>query len=161
MRVLLIVLVLGILGGGFEHLQSFADQVGRELETGDGAAKAAKAVRKGDCRLRKRVVVVRLDSSGYPATAAHIREAIAAGEKRVLHLDRRVAEANREASLAGIPTREGYDRDEWPMAATREGGEGAHVAYVPSADNRGAGAVIGQQLRPYCNGQAFRVKIAP
>jgi hypothetical protein len=33
------------------------------------------------------------------------------------------------------------------------------VRYVRSADNRGAGAAMGEQLEPYCDGQAFRLKV--
>ena len=51
----------------------------------------------------------------------------------------------------------GYDRDEYPPAESRQGGKGADVRHVPSADNRGAGASQGNQLRPYCNGQRFRI----
>jgi hypothetical protein len=33
----------------------------------------------------------------------------------------------------------------------------AHVAYVPSGENRGAGASIGIKLRRYCDGVRFKV----
>jgi hypothetical protein len=58
------------------------------------------------------------------------------------------------------------DRDEVPMAFTREGSRKAangrsasHIAYVDAGDNRGAGSFIGGKLRRYCNGTHFRVKL--
>lgn len=88
----------------------------------------------------------------YPQTAAHIASAILSGKSAICTIDRDGADANREASLAGIPTREGYDRDEWPMAMCEEGGAGASVAYVESSDNRGAGAWVGNALEKYPDG---------
>jgi hypothetical protein len=88
----------------------------------------------------------------YPDTAAHIQSAIASGETATCTIDREGADDNRDESLAGIPTKEGYDRDEWPMAMCEEGGTGADVMYVTSSDNRGAGAWVGNQLEDYPNG---------
>jgi hypothetical protein len=48
------------------------------------------------------------------------------------------------------------DRDEWPMAFARRGWR-ADVAYVPAAQNRGAGSSIALKLRRYCDGVRFRV----
>jgi len=48
-------------------------------------------------------------------------------------------------------------RDEYPPPESRQGGEGADVRDVPSADNRGAGTSQDNQLRPYCNGQRFGI----
>jgi hypothetical protein len=57
------------------------------------------------------------------------------------------------------------DRDEVPMAFTKEGGRKApngnsasHIAYVDARDNQGAGSSIGGRLRKYCNGTRFKVK---
>lgn len=57
------------------------------------------------------------------------------------------------------------DRDEVPMAFTKEGGRKApngrsasHIAYVDGSDNRGAGSSIGGRLRRYCSGTRFRLK---
>jgi hypothetical protein len=111
------------------------------------------------CRRSRRVVVVRISAKQYSATADHVLDAIAAGHPRILHLDRAGAEPNRARSLAGIPTRRGYDRDEYPPAVSREGGAGADVRYVPSADNRGAGSVLGDRLEGYCDGQRFRLRV--
>jgi hypothetical protein len=36
-----------------------------------------------------------------------------------------------------------------------EGGKGADVRYVLSAENRSAGSVMSHELAPYCNEQRF------
>jgi Deoxyribonuclease NucA/NucB len=120
---------------------------------------ARRSGRTRACRRSRRVVLVRISARHYPLTADHVGDAIAAGHPRQLHLDRPGAKANRAESLAGIPTRRGYDRDEYPPAVSREGGKGADVRYVPSADNRGAGSVMGDRLERYCDGQRFRLRI--
>ncbi|SDT44664.1 Deoxyribonuclease NucA/NucB [Paenibacillaceae bacterium GAS479] len=101
-------------------------------------------------------VTLYFPSKRYPDTAAHIKKAIAAGESTTCTIDRDDAEDNRRESLQGIPTRKKYDRDEWPMAMCREGGAGAHVAYVKSSDNRGAGSWVGNQLEEYPDGTKVR-----
>ncbi len=91
-------------------------------------------------------------SDDYPETALHILGAIEQGYADVCTIDRWGAEENRKRSLAGIETRQGYDRDEWPMAMCEEGGAGASVAYIDSSDNRGAGSWVGHQLSAYEDG---------
>ncbi|WP_150266185.1 NucA/NucB deoxyribonuclease domain-containing protein [Paenibacillus tepidiphilus] len=88
----------------------------------------------------------------YPETAEHIQEAIRNGESAVCTIDRDNAEGNRKESLKGVPTKEGYDRDEWPMAMCAEGGAGADIEYITPSDNRGAGSWVGNQLEDYANG---------
>lgn len=89
---------------------------------------------------------IQLPTDRYPETIAHITAAIKGGASAVCTIDREGAEANRDASLQGIPTKKGFDRDEWPMAMCKEGGAGADIAYVSPKDNRGAGSWIGNQL---------------
>jgi hypothetical protein len=88
----------------------------------------------------------------YPLTAKHILLAIAKGESDTCTIDREGADKNRDESLKGILTKDGYDRDEWPMAMCAEGGSGADVEYVLSSDNRGSGSWVGNQLEKYPNG---------
>ena len=88
----------------------------------------------------------------YPETAAHIEEAIRTGHSAICTIDRSGAEANRTESLKGIPTKKGYDRDEWPMAMCTEGGDGADIEYITPKDNRGAGSWVGNQLEEYPDG---------
>ena len=82
-----------------------------------------------------------------------------AGQPVILHIDRKHADEHRAESTDDLPTKRGYDRDEYPPAMSREGGESADVRHVKSSENRAAGASMGGQLRGYCNGQAFRLKL--
>lgn len=124
------------------------------------SASLAPAVAQS-CASQRYSIYIELSRSRYPYTTDHIADAIAAGEAALLHIDRAGADQNRRESLAGIPTRSGYDRDEYPPAVSREGGYGASVRYVPSADNRGAGSVMGSQLSGWCEGQPFRMRLVP
>ena len=69
--------------------------------------------------------------------------------------------------LEGFPTRDGFDRDEYPPAVGRGQGKGlergrhprgwkADVRYVPSSENRSHGSVLGIKLRRFCDGTRFR-----
>lgn len=98
------------------------------------------------------VVTLEFPADRYPKTAAHIRNAIDKGESAVCTIDRDGAEENREDSLRGIPTKKGFDRDEWPMAMCEEGGTGADIQYIPPSDNRGAGSWVGNALEDYPDG---------
>ena len=86
-------------------------------------------------------------------------------------LNRPGAEERRERLLEGIPTRRGFDRDEYPAAVGRGRSNGrsralvrgtnprgwrADVMYVPSRENRSHGSVLGSMLRRFCNGTRFR-----
>lgn len=88
----------------------------------------------------------------YPETGKHIEDAIAAGESKICTIDRDAAEENRKESLRGIPTKKGFDRDEWPMAMCAEGGEGADIEYIDPSDNRGAGSWVSNQLEDFPDG---------
>jgi hypothetical protein len=93
----------------------------------------------------------------YPKTAAHIQDAIKSGHSAVCTIDRAGAEDNRDESLKGIPTKKGFDRDEWPMAMCMEGGAGADIEYITPSDNRGAGSWIGNQLEGYPDGSRVEI----
>ncbi len=96
--------------------------------------------------------VVKFPAAKYPQTASHIVTAIAKGKPAVCTIDRAGADASRKEALAGMATKDGYDRDEWPMAMCVEGGKGADVSYVASSDNRGAGSWVGNKLSDYPDG---------
>jgi hypothetical protein len=98
------------------------------------------------------VVQLTFPSDRYPETAKHIQDAIAKGESATCTINREQAEENRKESLKGIPTKKGYDRDEWPMAMCKEGGVGADIEYITPSDNRGAGSWVGNQLEDYADG---------
>jgi len=122
------------------------------------APPAEPAPTQEQCTTTDDIVRVTLDRRRHRRVLAHMRKAIRAGWDRVLVLNREGAEKRRERLLDDdrYPTRDGMDRDEWPMAFARPTWR-AHVAYVPSGQNRSAGAIIGNALRPYCDGTAFRV----
>jgi hypothetical protein len=106
------------------------------------------------CTRTGRVVAIGLSRTRYAHILAHARRAIAKGWPRVMKLNRTGATQRRVRLLAPIPTRRGYDRDEYPMAAGRASWS-ADVEYVPSAENRAAGSVVGVKLRRDCNGTRF------
>lgn len=103
--------------------------------------------------------VVIIDSNKYPETAEHIRVAVREGHPAMLTLDRTMADENRKLSLAGIPERSYADRDEYPPASFSEGGEGAHVAYIDSSDNRGSGSSFRWQLDGVPDGTRVRFRV--
>ncbi|MCY8478081.1 NucA/NucB deoxyribonuclease domain-containing protein [Bacillus atrophaeus] len=91
-------------------------------------------------------------SDRYPETAKHIENAISDGHSAVCTIDRDGADENRSQSLKDVPTKEGYDRDEWPMAFCAEGGSGADIEYITPSDNRGAGSWVSHKLSDFPDG---------
>lgn len=82
-------------------------------------------------------------------------------------LNRPGADERRDRLLEDYPTKSGFDRDEYPPAVGRGQGKGlergsdptgwkADVRYVPSAENRSHGSVLGVKLRRFCSGTKFR-----
>jgi hypothetical protein len=114
---------------------------------GGGAEAAGDAVR------------VPLSSAKYPESTTHILDARASGHSEVLTISRSSAPANRRASLGGKDKIPGLDLDEYPPAMFAEGGVGASVRPMVRSDNRGAGAVIGNTLRPYPDGTKVVIDI--
>jgi hypothetical protein len=96
----------------------------------------------------------------YPETAKHTEDAQAAGHPDVVTLDRGSrAKKRRKESLAGGATAPEKDRDEYPPAMTKEGGQGASVRHVPYGDNRGAGSCVALQCKQYPNGTRVRIRV--
>lgn len=118
---------------------------------------AAKAVPCQNC-CRRTVVIPR---SRAPESARHIDDAQALGFPSVLTYDPAGKTARRAASLKGIPTRPGYDRDEYPPAAFAENGGVADVRYVPSLDNQTAGGFISAGLEGATPGCIVTIKTGP
>lgn len=104
-------------------------------------------------------LILEFPSSRYPETAEHIRSAIEKGQSAVCTIDRKSANKHRDQSLRGIPTKPGFDRDEWPMAMCKEGGDGADIAYISPSDNRGAGSWVANQLEDYPDGTRVQIVI--
>ncbi|PGC53823.1 NucA/NucB deoxyribonuclease domain-containing protein [Bacillus pseudomycoides] len=103
--------------------------------------------------------VLEFPSSKYPQTAAHIKDAIANGKTDICTIDRDGASERRKQSLANVPTKKGYDRDEYPMAMCREGGKGADIKYIKPTDNRGAGSYIGNKLEKLPDGAKVKIVV--
>lgn len=108
-------------------------------------------------------VTITLSKSVYPETAAHIEAAQQAGHPRYLTVDRpgNIGNARRNQAIAVCDPLPGMERDEYPLAMFREGGQGASVRYVRPGDNKGAGATIGGLLRNYRDGTIVEIKIVP
>jgi hypothetical protein len=118
-------------------------------------------------------VVVEISRSRYPETTLHFEIAWKQGVTRRYTIARKRAERNRAAWQPYVPSGvdadgdgRNDDRDEVPMAFTREGSRKAgngrsasHIAYVDASDNRGAGSSIGGKLRRYCNGTRFKIRL--
>lgn len=118
-----------------------------DTSTKEGTSKSAAVIDD-----TKYDAIVKFPAAKYPQTASHIMTAIAKGKPAVCTIDRAGTDASRKEALAGMATKDGYDRDEWPMAICVEGGEGADVAYVASSNNRGAGSWVGNKLSDYPDG---------
>jgi hypothetical protein len=125
-----------------------------------------KAEPKPSCVTPKRVQSIGFSKTKYPTIRQHFLKAVAKGWPRTLVLHRPGASARRTRLLEDVPTRDGYDRDEYPPAVAR--GRGFHirgvdprgwkadVAYVPSSENRSHGSTMGIKLKRFCNGTKFR-----
>lgn len=103
--------------------------------------------------------VLEFPSSKYPETGAHIKEAIEKGKTDICTIDRKGAADRRKQSLANVPTKKGYDRDEFPMAVCAEGGTGADIKYIKPSDNRGAGSYVGNKLEKLPDGTQVKIVV--
>jgi hypothetical protein len=135
---------------------------------GDSKAPAAPVAdrHQSSCVRPKKVQPIGFSKTKYPNIRKHCLSAVAKGWPRILVLNRPGADARRDRLLRDYPTRDGYDRDEYPPAVARGKGfhvRGSHprgwmadVQYVPSSENRSHGSVMGVKLRRFCNGTRFR-----
>jgi len=142
-------------------------------------AKMAAAHAEGYSRCEPdRVIPIRVSVSKYPDNWRHIvdarhgRNTLSDGKtivddgKRwpvVLVKNDTGEDQRRQAAfrLAGVTkTRPGKARDEYPPAEGRST-NAADIRYVPARPNGAQGASMGGQLRPYCNGQRYRLVAAP
>jgi hypothetical protein len=97
--------------------------------------------------------------SRHPEAARHVEEAQAAGQPSELTIDRAGAQRRGREALKDHPTKPGKDRDEYPPKMFQEGGRDASVRPISPADNRGAGASVGQQLRKYPDGTKVKIEV--
>ncbi|WP_236423027.1 RHS repeat-associated core domain-containing protein, partial [Pseudomonas syringae] len=103
--------------------------------------------------------LLRLKRSEYPETFGHIQDAINGGQPYMVTIQRDAAKLNRKTSLKDVKTMKSKDRDEWPMAMFKEGGNGASVRHIDPSDNRGAGSSIGNLLSSLPNGTKIKVEV--
>lgn len=137
------------------------------LKPGAKAKPVPTKPRSRGCVRPRSVAKIGFSKTKYPRIRAHFLRALRKGWPGTLVLNRPGASSRRDRLLRGIPTRRGYDRDEYPPAVGRGRGRGltkgvrprgwrADVAYVPSGENRSHGSALGLKLRRYCNGTRFR-----
>jgi hypothetical protein len=69
----------------------------------------------------------------FPNVRRHFRGALRRGWPRRLVLNRRGADARRERGLRDVPTREGFDRDEYPPPLAEAAGGGWSVVATRAA----------------------------
>lgn len=116
-----------------------------------------------------------IDPGRYPESATHAWEAINAGKPDDVTLDRPGADSRRARSVGAYKRKhdcdgaghrkppcalDGQDYDEYPQALFRENGGNAHVRPISYSDNRGSGASIGRQCRPYADGKKVHIVLA-
>ena len=141
------------------------------LKPGSDTPSPAPVAPRRSCTRSRAVQVLVFSRRRYPNIRRHTIRAVRRGWPRVMVLNRPGAAARRERLLEGIPTRRGYDRDEYPAAVGRGRPNGrsralvrganprgwkADVMYVPSRENRSHGSSLGGKLRRSCNGTRFR-----
>lgn len=144
-------------------------KIGRPEEAdGDGDGQVCESLPAQDtpeddasCQRTGQVVSVTYSRREYPNIARHAEQSIAQGSPTVLRVRRAGTDQRRDDLLEDVPTRDGFDRDEYPPAVGRATGDEATVRYVPSGENRSAGSILGNTLDPYCDGQRFRYRIVP
>lgn len=122
------------------------------------------------CAKPKTVQDIGFSKTKYPTIKAHYDAALRAGWPKILVINRPGADARRDRLLRDVPTKEGYDRDEYPpavgrgkyrkslMRGTDPRGWKASVEYVPSTENQSHGATLGVKLRRFCDGTKFRYR---
>lgn len=120
------------------------------------------------CKRPKAVQRITFSKTKYPNIRAHYVRAVNRHWPRIQVVNRKGTTQRRAKLLEGIPTKEGFDRDEYPAAVGRGRGSNAlkrgidpigwkaDVEYVPSGENRSHGSKLGAKLKRFCNGVRFR-----
>lgn len=103
-----------------------------------------------------RVLVV--DATKLPFIARNTKLAWESGQPAVLIMDRTRQRANRTRACGGFRAVHGGQCDEYPMASTAEGGDGARTEEVPPRENQCQGPSYRFQYPP--DGERFLVVIS-
>ena len=132
----------------------------------DPSSGSEPSTQPAGCTTPSSVQPVIFSASKYPNIMRHFLAAVRKDWPRVLTINRAGADQRRDRLLQDVPTRPGYDRDEYPPAMARGKGAGvrgtdptgwmASVQYVRSSENRSHGSKLGSALRKFCNGVRFR-----
>ena len=120
--------------------------------SGSALKKGVKAVSE----ITNEIIDIFIDAKRHPESAKHLNEAIQAGVSNEGVIDRAGARSRRRENLKSTTTQQGLDRDEAPPAVINTG-KPSSVKSIPSSDNRGAGASIGNQLKGIPNGTRVRI----
>lgn len=137
------------------------------LKPGEAQQPSTPPATRPSCVRPGKVAKIGFSATRYRHIRRHYLRAVHKGWPTVLVLNRPRADARRDRLLQNVPTRAGFDRDEYPPAVGRGRGRGltrgsdptgwkADVAYVASRENRSHGSTLGSKLRRYCNGTRFR-----
>ena len=147
------------IGVGAKATSDVINEISQAEEDAKAKEKAGTATDTcSDCPCHKTVVV---SKSAHPESAQHILDAQAAGKPKTLTIERSGAAFRRRASTGGFPRETGKQPDEYPPAMFLEGGAGASVRNIAAADNMGAGASIGNQLRGAPDGCKATITVGP
>jgi hypothetical protein len=133
-----------VLGAGADLFHKSKD-VGGQLQ----------AAGSSSCEKPDNVVDIGFSKTKYPHIRKHVLRSIREGWPSVYVLNRKGASERRDRLLEGVPTKPGFDRDEQPAAMLRKTWH-AHVALVPSSENRSQGAVMATKLKRYCDGTKIK-----
>jgi len=148
----------------------FIDPDGRDIFNISGGVKftgtdaqIAFAAIKRQAESNKPLKVHLVKQKDSPNIYAHTLNAFRYGKPQVLHYDSDPKNRNkrRYEATKGIPTIDGYQRDEYPYASTFEGGKGAMVAHVPWYENNKQGQDLKILYKNMQSGEAFIVLPVP
>jgi hypothetical protein len=135
------------------------DALAGKSGSGGSSKSSGRSTTTASASSRPKVPTATVSKSQHPQAAKHIQDAQRAGHPKVLTVERSATKANRAASMKGVKTKPGKDRDEYPPAMFKEGGKGASVRHIDPKDNRGAGSCIGAQCRKLKDGDKVRIKV--
>lgn len=156
--------VIGLGAAGYAGYQWFHSRSAEDTDNANAKAQSlSDAATDTACKTCCQRLVV-ISRAASPQAAQHIADAQADGKPSTLTLDRPGTAARRSASLAGIATAPGMDRDEYPPATFAEGGAGASVRLIPSSDNRSAGGQLQAQMNtptPATEGCKITIRVGP